>query len=126
MCIAKTDRHWRHWCLWASRPWPIVSFPSLFSTAYLPRRYCYMAQPSLAEQAALQEANLRVKLATESGGIGIWDLYVLNNTLTCDPFVFSLHGVTVEDDENATGNDSHRPGGERPWNRNGSFKRAVA
>jgi PAS domain S-box-containing protein len=71
----------------------------------------------IAEQVALQEANIRVKLATESGGIGIWDLDIRNNTLICDPLVFRLYGVTAEDDQNASGNDHHRPQPEISENR---------
>jgi len=71
----------------------------------------------IAEQVALQEANIRVKLATESGGIGIWDLDIRNNTLICDPLVFRLYGVTAEDDQNASGNDYHRPQPEISENR---------
>jgi two-component system, sensor histidine kinase and response regulator len=61
----------------------------------------------IAEQVALREANIRVKLATESGGIGIWDLDIRNNTLTCDPLLFKLYGVTAEGDQNAAGNNNH-------------------
>jgi PAS domain S-box-containing protein len=63
----------------------------------------------IAEQVALHEANIRVKLATESGGIGIWDLDMRNNTLTCDPLVFKLYGVNAAEDQNGSGNDNASP-----------------
>jgi two-component system, sensor histidine kinase and response regulator len=59
----------------------------------------------IAEQVALKEANIRVKLATESGGIGIWDLDIPKNTLTCDPLLFKLYGVTTVDNQNASENN---------------------
>jgi two-component system, sensor histidine kinase and response regulator len=46
------------------------------------------------EQSALREADNRVKLATESGGFGIWDYDIAKDTLTCDPLLFRLYGVT--------------------------------
>ena len=48
----------------------------------------------ILEHAALQQANSRVKLATESGGIGIWDWDIPNNILICDPLLFRLYGVS--------------------------------
>ncbi|MGC2404339.1 MAG: response regulator [Acidobacteriaceae bacterium] len=48
----------------------------------------------ILERAALQEANNRVKLATEGGGIGIWDWDMAKKTLTCDPLLFQLYGVS--------------------------------
>jgi PAS domain S-box-containing protein len=71
----------------------------------------------VAEQVALKEANIRVKLATESGGIGIWDLDIRNNTLTCDPLMFKLYGVTAEEDQNARRNDNDWPRPEISSNR---------
>jgi PAS domain S-box-containing protein len=41
---------------------------------------------------ALQKANERVALATDSGGIGIWDWNILEQTLKCDAWMYRLHG----------------------------------
>jgi two-component system, sensor histidine kinase and response regulator len=71
----------------------------------------------IAEHVALQEANIRVKLATESGGIGIWDLDIRTNTLSCDPLVFTLYGVTAEDDQNVSGNNHRLPRPEISYDR---------
>ena len=46
-----------------------------------------------AEQLALQEAQERVRLATESGGIGIWDLDLIAGTLVWDAQSYRLYGL---------------------------------
>ena len=46
----------------------------------------------VAEQEALRLANTRAALATESGGIGIWDWDVIANTFTCDALMYKLYG----------------------------------
>ena len=46
----------------------------------------------VSAREALQKATERVTLATNSGGIGIWDFDIVNQTLVCDPWMFRLHG----------------------------------
>src|SRR6201999_1743942 len=41
---------------------------------------------------ALTIANERTALATDSGGIGIWDWDIVHNTLKCDTWMHRLHG----------------------------------
>jgi PAS domain S-box-containing protein len=41
---------------------------------------------------ALTLANERTTLATDSGGIGIWDWDIVRNTLKCDAWMYRLHG----------------------------------
>ncbi len=41
---------------------------------------------------ALRLANERAALATDSGGIGIWDWDIVRNVLTCDSWMYRLHG----------------------------------
>ena len=50
----------------------------------------------VAARDALREANERVALATESGGIGIWDWNIGTGDLYCDPQMYRLHGKTPE------------------------------
>lgn len=45
------------------------------------------------QQRALQTANDRVALATDSAGIGIWDLDLTTNALLWDPWMFRLYGL---------------------------------
>ena len=47
----------------------------------------------VAERSALKEANERVALATDSGGIGIWDWNILEGTVRCDAWMHRLHGM---------------------------------
>lgn len=63
---------------------------NLYNTRYKARR--------LAEQltADLQHVNTRLELATDAGGVGIWDYDVPHNTLIWDDQMFSLYGITRE------------------------------
>ena len=47
----------------------------------------------MAEQVALQEANTRATLATESAGIGIWDWDLTAGTLHWDSAMYRLYGM---------------------------------
>lgn len=49
-----------------------------------------------AEQEALQKANARVALATESGGIGIWDWDLRTGKVDCDDWMYRLVGLDPE------------------------------
>ncbi len=51
----------------------------------------------VAEQRALNEANSRATLATESGGIGIWEWDVLSGNLGWNSWMYRLYGVTEQD-----------------------------
>jgi len=51
----------------------------------------------VAERKALQDANRRAKLATESGGIGIWDWDLLSDKLLCDAGVYRLFNLEPEE-----------------------------
>lgn len=46
----------------------------------------------VAERTALREANERVALATDSGGIGIWDWNIVKGVVNCDSWMHRLHG----------------------------------
>jgi PAS domain S-box-containing protein len=50
----------------------------------------------VAEQRALKEANSRATLATESGGIGIWEWDILSGTLDWNPRMYRLYGMTPQ------------------------------
>lgn len=52
----------------------------------------------VAERLALELANERLTLATNSGGIGIWDWDIINDKLTWDSWMYRLYGK-VENDE---------------------------
>ena len=43
---AKTDRHRRHWCLWASGPWPVRLFPVAFFNSELPAPPLLLSRPA--------------------------------------------------------------------------------
>lgn len=47
----------------------------------------------IQERVALERANVRVTLATESGGVGIWEWDIASDTLTWDSSVCRLYGV---------------------------------
>jgi signal transduction histidine kinase/DNA-binding response OmpR family regulator len=51
----------------------------------------------VAEQRALKEANSRATLATESGGIGIWEWDILSGTLGWNSWMYRLYGVAPRD-----------------------------
>ncbi|MFZ6849424.1 EAL domain-containing protein [Undibacterium sp. RuRC25W] len=51
----------------------------------------------IASQNALQEAKERISLATDSGGIGIWEWDISANTLIWDAWMYRLYGVSLED-----------------------------
>jgi PAS domain S-box-containing protein len=46
----------------------------------------------VAEREALKQANERIEIATQSGGIGIWDWDILAGKLFCDDQMHRLHG----------------------------------
>ncbi len=48
----------------------------------------------VAQRLALQVANDRIALATESGGIGIWELDIAHGELIWDPRMYALFGDT--------------------------------
>jgi PAS domain S-box-containing protein len=54
------------------------------------------AQRDAADQ--LQQLTERLRLATEAGGIGIWDWHLERHTLIWDRQMHALHGVPVPDD----------------------------
>ena len=54
-----------------------------------------------AEQLALQEAQERVRLATESGGVGIWDLDLITGHLVWDAQTYRLYGLEPGDSTGA-------------------------
>jgi PAS domain S-box-containing protein len=47
----------------------------------------------VVERLALQTANERVNLATDSGRIGIWDWDIVNDTMVWDAWMYRLHGT---------------------------------
>lgn len=46
------------------------------------------------QQKALQAANERITLATDSGGIGIWDLELAKNVMVWDSWMHRIYGVS--------------------------------
>jgi PAS domain S-box-containing protein len=52
----------------------------------------------VAEAAALENANLRSALATESGGIGIWDWELGSDRFNCDESIYRFFGLEPECD----------------------------
>ncbi len=54
-----------------------------------------ITERKLAE-VALKQAKERLLRATVAGGVGIWDLEVLNNKLTWDDQMFRLYGITPD------------------------------
>jgi PAS domain S-box-containing protein len=48
-------------------------------------------------EAALRQSSERLSLATIAGGVGIWELDVVNNKLTWDAQMFRLYGITSDD-----------------------------
>jgi diguanylate cyclase (GGDEF)-like protein/PAS domain S-box-containing protein len=52
----------------------------------------------VAERQALQQANERLTLATESGGIGIWDWDVARDRMIWDHGMYRLYGMEPGDD----------------------------
>jgi PAS domain S-box-containing protein len=51
----------------------------------------------VAEQHALKEANSRATLATESGGIGIWEWDIVSGTLGWNSWMYRLYGLAPRD-----------------------------
>jgi PAS domain S-box-containing protein len=47
----------------------------------------------VAEQHALRDANTRATLATDSGGIGIWDWDILSGALSWNSWMYRLYGM---------------------------------
>jgi PAS domain S-box-containing protein len=50
-----------------------------------------------AVRAALVEANTRVELAIDGAGIGIWDWDLATDKFICNPRIYSLHGLPVQE-----------------------------
>ena len=50
-----------------------------------------------AEQLAVVKANTRAILATESGGIGIWECDMMSNKLTWDSWMYRLYGMDARE-----------------------------
>jgi len=48
-----------------------------------------------AAEAALQVVSQRLELATQAGGVGIWDWDILNDTLIWDERMLALYGLTA-------------------------------
>ena len=51
----------------------------------------------VAEREALRLANERIEIATDSGGIGIWDWDLIKGELLCDAWMHRLHGKNSND-----------------------------
>ncbi len=51
----------------------------------------------VAARRAVQEVNERIALATDSGGIGIWDLDLVGNVLFWDAWMYRLYGLEPQD-----------------------------
>ncbi|MEI8205470.1 MAG: response regulator [Kiritimatiellales bacterium] len=45
---------------------------------------------------SLQQAASRLSLATQAGGVGVWDYDAVNNRLTWDDQMFRLYGITAD------------------------------
>jgi two-component sensor histidine kinase/PAS domain-containing protein len=75
-----------------------IIFP-LKGTSGKPERFVLMHE-NITErrraEEALKQAKERLLLATVAGGVGIWDLEVLNNKLTWDDQMFRLYGITPD------------------------------
>jgi two-component system sensor histidine kinase/response regulator len=56
----------------------------------------------IAEQEALQEANTRAALATDSGGIGLWGWDFATDVLLMDKWMYRLWGMTPREDMQET------------------------
>ncbi len=52
----------------------------------------------VAEHLALKAANDRVAVATDSGGIGVWEFDLKTRTAKWDPRVFKLYGLPTDSD----------------------------
>jgi PAS domain S-box-containing protein len=50
----------------------------------------------VAEQSALKDANTRATLATDSGGIGIWDWDIPSGTLSWNSWMYRLYGMVPQ------------------------------
>ncbi|MEQ8241484.1 MAG: PAS domain-containing protein [Cyclobacteriaceae bacterium] len=48
-------------------------------------------------ELVLQDSELRLSLATQAGGVGVWDLDIVANKLTWDDQMFALYGVKREE-----------------------------
>lgn len=48
-------------------------------------------------EQARQESEVRLSLATQAGGVGVWDWHIPSNTLSWDDQMFALYGVSKED-----------------------------
>jgi PAS domain S-box-containing protein len=47
----------------------------------------------IESEQALKDSKLRLSLATQAGGIGVWDWDVVTNKMTLDDQIFALYGV---------------------------------
>ncbi|MFO0698651.1 MAG: PAS domain S-box protein [Nitrospira sp.] len=63
-----------------------------------------ITERQLAQQQ-LDEANSRLRVATESGGIGVWDYSIPENRLVWDDRMYALYGYTPD----------HFPGAYEAW-----------
>jgi PAS domain S-box-containing protein len=52
----------------------------------------------VAVRLAIESANQRITLATDNGGIGIWDWDIASNSFICDAWMFRLHGHEPSDE----------------------------
>jgi len=50
----------------------------------------------LSAQSQASNANERLKLATEAGGVGIWDYDIVENVLVWDEQMYRLYGISAE------------------------------
>jgi PAS domain S-box-containing protein len=60
------------------------------------RRHVFIARDITArvrQQRVIEEANVRLALATDSGEIGVWDFDVAANRLTWDDWMYRLYGA---------------------------------
>jgi PAS domain S-box-containing protein len=59
--------------------------------------YCFdITERKLAEEE-LKQLTSRLSLATRAGGVGVWDLDVVSNTLIWDEQMFVLYGIKCDD-----------------------------
>lgn len=52
-------------------------------------------------EQALKDSELRLSLAAQAGGVGVWDLDIVANKLTWDDQMFALYGIKREEFSNA-------------------------
>ncbi len=59
-------------------------------------QYRNSQQKNQFQQEALQKMADRLSLATQAGGVGIWDYDIVNNRLYWDAQMYRLYGITAE------------------------------